>query len=62
MITFQSPIAKDDKIQISGYCYHSLNVISFSLALSDHIKRVLLYKELTLQMYLRPKQTVTEID
>jgi hypothetical protein len=29
---------------IFGLCYHSVNVITFSLAQSDHIKRRLLYK------------------
>ena len=29
-----------------GFCYHSLIVITFSLAQSDHIKRRLLYNSL----------------
>jgi hypothetical protein len=33
-------------IKITGCCYHSVNVITFGLAQSDHIKRLLLYNHL----------------
>jgi hypothetical protein len=32
-------------MKTTGYCYHSVNVIAFGLAQSDHIKRLLLYLE-----------------
>ena len=32
-------------MKTTGYCYHSVNVITFGLAQSDHIKRLLLYME-----------------
>ncbi len=31
-------------MKTTGYCYHSVIVITFGLAQSDHIKRLLLYK------------------
>ena len=31
------------KVKIIGYCYHSVNVNTFGVAQSDHIKRLLLY-------------------
>jgi len=37
LLPFQCPQS------IFGLCYHSVNVITFSLAQSDHIKRLLLY-------------------
>ena len=37
------PFNNDYYIKITVYCYHSVNVITFSLAQSDHIKRLLLY-------------------
>ncbi len=33
-----------------AYCYHSVNVISFSLSQSDHIKRLPLYKVLIYEL------------
>jgi hypothetical protein len=30
-------------MKTTGYCYHSVNVIPFGLAQSDHIKRLQLY-------------------
>ncbi len=35
-------------MKTTGYCYHSVNVITFGLAQSDHIKRLLLYRIKTL--------------
>ncbi len=41
-------------IKISGYCYHSVNVISLSLPQSDNIKRLSLHswKDLLIQVCL----------
>ncbi len=33
-------------MKTTGYCYHSVNVITFGLAQSDHIKRLLLYLQI----------------
>jgi hypothetical protein len=30
--------------EVIGYCYHSVNVISFSLSLTDHIKASTVHK------------------
>ena len=43
--TIKVPFNPDYKIKITGYCYHLVNAISFQLAQSDHIKRLLLYFE-----------------
>ncbi len=40
---FEIPFTLTYYLKISGYCYHSVNVITFCLAQSDHIKRLLLY-------------------
>ncbi len=37
------PFTKSHLIKIIIYCYHSVNVITFSLAQSGHIKPLLLY-------------------
>ncbi len=37
------PFTKTYKIKITGYCYHSGNVITFGVAQGDYIKRLLLY-------------------
>ena len=42
VITFQSPIYYRLLIKIIGFCYNLVNVITFVLAKSDHIKRLLL--------------------
>ncbi len=39
------PYIKDHKIKIVNYCYHLIDVITFELVQSDHIKRLLLYFE-----------------
>ncbi len=39
--------------QKTGYCYHSVNVINIGLAQSDHINRLLLYKD-----YLQNKSSM----
>ena len=41
---FNIPFTKDYFIKITGYRYHSVSVITFGMAQSDHIKRLLLYK------------------
>ncbi len=40
---FRIPFTTAYYIKTIGYCYHSANVITFGLAQSDHIKRLLLY-------------------
>ncbi len=40
---FTRPIIKYYYVKKVGYCYHSVNVIIFGRAQSDHIKRLLLY-------------------
>ena len=40
---FKHTLIKSYYIKISDYCYHLVNVITFSVAQSDHIKRLLLY-------------------
>ncbi len=42
---FKVPFTKSNLIETTGYCYHSVFVITFGLAQSDHIKRLLLYIE-----------------
>ena len=37
------PFTNDYYVKTFGYCYHLVNVITFGLAQSDHIKRLLLY-------------------
>ncbi len=39
---FETPFTIAYYIKTTGYCYHSVNVITFGLAQSDHIKRLLL--------------------
>ncbi len=39
---FIGPFTKAYYIKTTGYSYHSVNVITFGLYLSDHIKRLLL--------------------
>jgi len=34
------PFTKDQKVNFIGYCYHSANIITFSLTQSDDIKRL----------------------
>ena len=34
------------ELKISGYCYHSINVITLGLLQSDHFKRISLYHKL----------------
>ena len=48
VIKFQSPICYLLLRNIISDCYHSVNVITFGLVQSDHIKRLLLYKQLNL--------------
>ncbi len=40
---FEIPFTIASYIKTSSYCYNSVNVITFGLAQSDHIKRLLLY-------------------
>ncbi len=40
---FIFPFSTVYQLKTTGYCYHSVNVIIFDLAKSDHIKRFLLY-------------------
>ncbi len=44
VIKLKCPIPFTKGYQESDYCYHSVNVIKFSLAQIDHIKRLLIYK------------------
>ena len=38
---FKVPFNTDYYVKTIGYCYHSVNVITFGVAQSDHIKRLL---------------------
>ncbi len=40
---FEIPFTIANYIKTTGYCYHSVNIITFGLAQCDHIKRLLLY-------------------
>jgi hypothetical protein len=40
---YGSPFTIAYYIKTTAYCYHSVNVITFGLAQSDHIKRLLVY-------------------
>ncbi len=42
---FKTPFTKTYYIKTTGYCYHSVNVITNGLSQSDYIKRLLLYKK-----------------
>ena len=52
MIIFQIPI-------YYGYCYHSVNVITFGEAQSDHIKRLLLYIDFSRTTPVKQEPSVT---
>ncbi len=45
---YESPFTIAYYKETTGYCYHSVNVITFGLAKSDHIKRLLLYMEISM--------------
>ena len=45
------PFTKDYLVKIIGYWYHSVNVITFRLSQSDHIKPILLYFETEYSMF-----------
>ncbi len=40
---YESPFTIAYYMKTTGYCYHSVYVITFSVAQRDHIKRLLLY-------------------
>ncbi len=42
---FEIPFTIASSIKTTGYCYNSVNVITFGLAQSDHIKQPLQYSE-----------------
>ncbi len=42
---FGIPFTTAYYIKTTGYCYHSVDNITFGLAQSDHIKRLLLYNK-----------------
>ncbi len=46
-------------MKTTGYCYHSVNVITFGLAQSDHIKRLLLHNKT--DVHLSAKETIIRI-
>ncbi len=46
-------------MKTTGYCYHSVNVITFGLAQSDHIKRLLLNNKT--DVHLSAKETIIRI-
>ncbi len=56
---FGIPLTTAYYIKTTGYCYHSVNVITFGLAQSDHIKRLLLYNAITHSV--RRKQFLTAL-
>jgi len=41
---FNVPFTKDYLLKTIGYCYHSVDIITFGLTQIDHLKRLLLYK------------------
>ncbi len=46
---FKVPFTKANLIETTGYCYHSVSVITFGLTKRDHIKRLLLYFPFTVK-------------
>ena len=53
IITFQSPINNRLPGKIIGYNYNSVNVITFDVAQSDHIKWLLVYLSI---LFFKPKE------
>ncbi len=49
---YESPFTIAYYKETTGYCYHSVNVITFGLAQSDHIKRLLLYLKLETYFFI----------